>query len=118
MDTLGACAAQYCVRCGHARSDLPGDALFSRDPRRCRLCVVLDSLRQACLQLEPGTSVVGVVLTGLELLLTIVLCMNSYIIEAVAIRSRRAGDPDADTEDPDDPDWQDWEERGTGRRSP
>ena len=88
----------HCQRCGHALC-WPYEAdPFSAPVARCRLCVVLDRLRQAILQLEPRTTIVGLLLTGLELLLAIVLSINVYVVEATASRAQRQGE-DTDSDD-------------------
>ena len=96
-----------CVRCGLAVPGDPDDPFFVRTGHdRCRLCAALDGLRQAVLQLERRTQLVGQIIFWLEQLVHCVILVNDYIVESAHARvARRLGPAEEDEgsdEDSDD----------------
>ena len=94
-----------CSRCGLALPEDPADPFFvSRLGQDwCRLCTALDRLRQAVLQLECRTQLVGQVIFWLEQLTLCVLLVNDYVVEASNARAARRVAATDDDEESDDP---------------
>ena len=95
-----------CPRCGLALPEDPAHPFFTTRlgllDHRCRLCTALDGLRQAVLQLERRTQLVGQVIFWLAQLTLCVLLVNDYVVEASHARAARrvaATDEDEGSDD-------------------
>ena len=107
MNAPGVRVYVLCACCGLALPEDPSDPFFLRAGQgQCRLCGALDRVRQAVLQLERRTQLVGQIIYWLEQLSLCVLLVNDYIVESAHARvARRLGPPEEDessNEDSDD----------------